>query len=487
MRKYVLYGAAAIGNLVKEALDKCQQETIGYIDKRAFEVEKYNGLPVYSIEQLPDICFETDTVVYIAVKNVFEHEKIAKMLYEKGVSNIIYKPYNVLIGNETKEELEMAQLYDDIFDAKITDSDYVIPRCLDGNLDCLHDYAIIAHDVETVTAYIPVEYIFTNDYPEGGMFKWGNVAIASFFTHINFFKSLSGDMNASIEPYLQEYCVYTAHLQKKIKVTDAWKTNVIANRVQIYEQMSEALDLDHNFFIRSAATAKWNYERGYFNLTSGKHRTTFLTARGAKYIPLKMSEEDYIQFLGQKKDAERLRRLLDKYTGNAIIPHPYFYRGIFNRDNGEHNFLLWISNYFGKNIYEKYGTVDFSKISLIDMTDDLGHFSRYLNRAGAKVERRVKASELEMELNRFFQENLKYAQGTEFSGDYLLVDEHYIDDILNCYKEQLIVKNIILKFLDESVAQNICKKYGYTIIKVIDSRYKGLKAQKSYLLGLEEV
>ena len=49
-KKYILYGAASIGNIAKGTLEKCGVEIIGYIDKRAHEIASYNGLPVWEMD-----------------------------------------------------------------------------------------------------------------------------------------------------------------------------------------------------------------------------------------------------------------------------------------------------------------------------------------------------------------------------------------------------------------------------------------------------
>ena len=53
MKKCILYGAASIGNIAKQSLENCGIEVLGYIDKRAFELQEYNGLPVWELETIP--------------------------------------------------------------------------------------------------------------------------------------------------------------------------------------------------------------------------------------------------------------------------------------------------------------------------------------------------------------------------------------------------------------------------------------------------
>ena len=95
MEKYILYGAAAIGDLVKDSLEKNGLEVIGYIDKRASELSEYNGLMVWSIEEVPQEYIDAEVNVYISVKNVFEHEKIALLLRKRGFTKIIYAPLSI--------------------------------------------------------------------------------------------------------------------------------------------------------------------------------------------------------------------------------------------------------------------------------------------------------------------------------------------------------------------------------------------------------
>lgn len=477
MKQFLLYGAASIGGIVKDALESCGYEVVGYIDKRAHEMKQYNGLPVWSIHNVPEVGYDKEIAVYISVKNVFEHEKIARQLIGAGFQNLIYKPYNVLLGNASPKENMLAQLYDDLFEGRLKGNEFNIPDCTSEV--SLYDYAMISKENGQVTAYIPVEYIFTNDYRDDEMQKWGNIPIPCFFTHINFFRSLDGDSNCSVLPYLKEYCEFTAKIDGKIEITDAWRDNVIANRTHIFEQMSESLYLDSLFFIRNAATAVWNRSGKYFNLTSGKHRCTFLAAKGNKYIPLEISEVDYAAFVNQSK-IDAVKNMVDLYGGTVVIPNPYFYRGIHNRDFGEHFFLLWFSRYFGEKLFYEKGKVDFSEFCVVDRTDDEGHFSRYLLRCGAKVWRWKKPSGMETALNELFDAEIEYASQMVGNVDILITDE------INAFELTQNVlyeaKYIILKCVTQAVLTQVCERASLRIEKVIDSIWKGTALYKSYLL-----
>lgn len=477
MKKCILYGAASIGNLAKKSLEKCGFEILGYIDKRAFEMSSYNELPVWGLDNVPTEYVNSNTIIYIAVKNVFEHERIVLDLAERGFSSIVYKPYNVLIGIGSAEEERISAIYDKLFEGKFKEnfntSDLHIRK-----ENILHDYGMVHRDSDMITAYIPVEFIFTNNY-KVPVSKWENVCVAALFTHIDFFRFLENHQDAGPDAYLQEYCMLSAKQQGKIQITDAWKDNVIENRIQVYEQMKEALDLDADFFIRNAAEAEWNSEKKYFNLVSGKHRCTFLASVGKKYIPLKMKASDYDQFVNSTEINEMMS-LLIREKKEVIIPHPYFYRGMFSRDRSEWAFFLWFARYYGKKLYYEYGKADFTKLSITDYSNDYGNFARFAKRMGCDVHRMKKPETLESQLNKLFHSVDIYASGVSYEEEVNRVAVICADEI-----DSMDVTNyncIIVKYGTESRVRQFAEEYGFEIITTINSKYQQGDVLYSYLL-----
>ena len=78
MKKLILYGASSIGRLAKQTVEELGYNVVGFIDKRADEISSYMGLPVWKLEDVPTEC--KDAAIFVSVKNVFEHEKIALKL-----------------------------------------------------------------------------------------------------------------------------------------------------------------------------------------------------------------------------------------------------------------------------------------------------------------------------------------------------------------------------------------------------------------------
>lgn len=154
MKKCILYGAASIGNLAKKSLEKCGFEILGYIDKRAFEMSSYNELPVWGLDNVPTEYVNSNTIIYIAVKNVFEHERIVLDLAERGFSSIVYKPYNVLIGIGSAEEERISAIYDKLFEGKFKENFNTFDLHIRKE-NILHDYGMVHRDCDMITAYIP--------------------------------------------------------------------------------------------------------------------------------------------------------------------------------------------------------------------------------------------------------------------------------------------------------------------------------------------
>ncbi len=406
MRDIILYGAASIGGLVFEKLkNNSDWNVLGFIDKRAEEIKCYCDLPVWNLKESASHCTE-NTVIFLAVKNVYEHEIIAGEIFgELGCNLIVYKPYVTLLGCGSDRDIILAKIYDLIFDGMSIDG-YKIPAYEDVGSD-LYDYAICEKTDDYIVVYIPVEYVFTNVY-YGQMEKWGDINVASFYTHIGFFRYNMGYDDGDYKCYLRDYCEFTARISGKIKITDAWKDNVIRNRIQIYEQMREASEIDPAFFIRNAATAEWNKQKKHFNLTSGKHRATFLAAMRRRYIPLRISCLDYKEYLNEKMVAS-VSTLLRKHKYDNVIPHPFFYRGAYTSDNGRYDILLFLLYLFGKRMASICGKVDLNRVYVIDMLDDEGEYARFLQCVGCDVCRiKINPDEFEVALNDLMHSNITY-------------------------------------------------------------------------------
>lgn len=315
-----LYGAASIGKIVYEknpSLNIC-----GFLDARAEEIGEFMGLPVYTVSQAAERINESDAVIMVSVKNVFELEDIAVTLYDAGFFRLIYKARAVLEGRGNADDLRLSETWDMLVAGSFSADKKELPCFQKGIHYFFENQSVLSKEDGKILAYIPVEMIYTND----GKGKWWDLNIQGYYPHIYFFYYLSNHRNGQVKDYL-EFTEQTALTQGDIKITDAWRQNVLRNRTAVYENMRLNLDVNPQFFQENAPTAVWN-EKGYFNLTSGKHRCAFLVSQGYRYIAVKATEEDYNSFLSFENSESIRSKIIEENIRqvSSKIYHPWFYR-----------------------------------------------------------------------------------------------------------------------------------------------------------------
>ncbi len=317
-----LYGAATIGTLLYNKYKEWNLNVVAFLDKRADEIESFIGLPCYAIEN--DALAKQDIVVVVAVKNVFEHSRIATKLQRAGYKKIIYRPYNSLNDNGSSEECCLNEAYthiteDNFFDASL----YKDVPFVDAQASMpLKERGLIKKENGNVTFYLPVTMLFKDK--KGVEFERQH-SILCLKPHVNFAKFIIGN-GGEVESLLN-YCIVEANKMQTVKVTDAWKKNVIANQSEIYLDMLHKLNLEPDFFINRAVNVIWNDERKYFNLNSGKHRASFLCAAGLDYIPVRCSEVDYKKYLTAIDTAATQKKISSMFDDGLSYPieNPFFY------------------------------------------------------------------------------------------------------------------------------------------------------------------
>lgn len=380
-KKIILYGAATIGTIIGTYLTNENYNICGVIDKRAGEIESLLTYKVYNLEKFADAFKGQDVIVIISVKNVFEHNKIATILMNEGFDQLIYKPYSVLNGTPNEDEIKIANVYDDLLEKGIKES-YWIPKTKNIINHIWRDGGIIENDKDEIVANIPLEVIFTN-YNSNNFDKWSNKHILMLYPHINIFSFWDGQ-KGNMEDYIQ-YCCDGAKHYKTFSITNSWKENILQNRLDVFTNMNNYMERDYSFFIRNAPTAKMN-KSGYYNLTGGKHRATFEIAKNKKYIPLKITKEDYMDYISLEKFQPVFDYLDDALKNNieidGYIEHPYFYDFPFQNCNFYRNITESIIFYFGENYVSAN---EFKEVICIDGLNDLGLLGRFFSRMQSRL------------------------------------------------------------------------------------------------------
>ncbi|MCM1258664.1 MAG: hypothetical protein NC307_12520 [Roseburia sp.] len=402
--RLLLYGAASFGTLLFEKLQHSKYFVEGFIDQRADEIPGLKGKPVYSIQDAVLQFSDADIIVVISVKNVFEHSKIAAKLYDEGLKNIIYKPYAVLNNVGTKEENAISKIFDDFLQGNFK-YDVSLNQILPGeNFIHFSEKYLLEQDRDFDVVFLSLLALFENKDLNS---KKQERNVLFFFPHIQFFKFLQGNAKASARYYVR-YCEMAAEEINSFARTDAWRENVIRNRTQIFEEMNQAYIFNRDFFQTSAPEVVWN-DKGYFNLTSGKHRAAFFASKKNAYIPVKMSHTDSIRWLNKGAAKKVLEMFAEKGVMElkAPVEHPYFYQYPCNSTSFFYGVCATLAEKISRLYYvtplDNYIDGKCVYLSL----DDYGLLGRFFARCGALVyEERKKDTEVVKALDELF-----YTQG----------------------------------------------------------------------------
>lgn len=320
--KILIYGAATTGAIIYKKLIGLSYNVIAFVDRRSNEIESYYNLPVWSIDDVKQNCQENDQIiVIIAIKNVFEHERVAKMLWETGCKRIIFRPYNELNGKGTEEDKELNKLYNKVMEGEMPLGGYIIKGYEEH---ILKDNAIMEENDDYVIANIPIYYIFTDKY-ENVDIIWGDIPCIGLIPHIGLFNLFAGKYNDDYKEYIK-FCREAAIRSGGVTASESWEDNVYSSRLDVFNHMEYLWEHDRNFFIRNAVEADYN-EKGYFNIKSGKHRIVYMMIKGKRYIPLKILKADYRKWNVRDK-AEKINKLLisqNKDILNVRLGNPFFY------------------------------------------------------------------------------------------------------------------------------------------------------------------
>lgn len=383
--KILIYGAASYGKRIYERFIRQGYEVAGFIDKRADEISEFMGLKVLNPES--DLGAYEDAILFIAVKNVFEHSAIVKYLISKGLHKFIYRPYAVLAGVGNTSQKRINLLYTQIDEDQFTDFQS-IPMVYEESLFHAIDSSLVQEMEGEAVAKIPWQSVFTNR-KKGKSSIWCNVNVAQLIPHISFFSYLLGNFEEGIEEYLN-FCEKAAMSQGSIKITEKWKENVIRNRKMVFQQMNSAYELDPEFFIENAPTAEWNTEEHCFNLKSGKHRAAFMIAKGIKYIPLRISKEDYAFYLNNHEETNILSEGERIYHHRIL--HPQYLKLPFAEWDFYSRMELGLLQFMTKRFMYPLNKISLSGYRMmVALKDDFGSVARTFSYMGMIVERMMSA------------------------------------------------------------------------------------------------
>lgn len=381
-KSVVIYGAAATGEIAFRVFKENGVDIRFFIDKRADEIAEFMGKPVYKLNE--QVHNANDEIVFIAVKNVFEHDGIVKQLIKQGYRYFIYMPYCMVKGSGgDATDKFLYDAWNNVMKGNMFDLNTVPMKDKLSNY-CFEDQATICKiDKNERVVYVPMDILFT-DNGARGVNTWADIPVFMLIPHIKFFRWLE-DREGGFDAYL-DFCIEAAK-RRNVVITEAWKENVVRNRANVYVNMNDDLQRNYDFFIKNAPHAIWN-NKGYFNLDSGKHRATFLLSKGRRYIPLRISNQDFEKWISQFQciDIQNYMIKNEQFSMQGPVSHPYFYD--MQCDNRETWYKLLVKFAFllAEDSLKQFNAINMEKMpGVVLAIGDDGFIERALRRFDVKI------------------------------------------------------------------------------------------------------
>jgi len=310
----LIYGAMKTGEVLSNVFVNSGYNVRGFIDKRADELDGSLNLPVYTLDNAPDI---VDSVIILSTKNVFAHGEIANNLIEAGANNLIF--FNELYPERNSLFTSIIDLQ---FQREIQEHTYLhdIPKTLKKIVPEIKDSAIIKEEDGLIVAKIPIGFIL-NSFYDGRFFR-----NPLTHPHWQMFSFFNGDFDSDIQWYID----HNKNSTKQIgyEATEKWQLQNMNSRYDVYAQLNQKFEHDPQFLIESAQKAVWSDSKHAFIAVGGRHRIGFLLSKGYQTIPLKIKKGDYRKFINFQCLEEVKQEL---YSSNrklfeTPIQHTYFYQ-----------------------------------------------------------------------------------------------------------------------------------------------------------------
>lgn len=389
----ILYGAATIGCMLDDHLTSFGYQVEGFMDLRAHEMAPLHGKPVFSPDNEN---LSKDCIIILAVKNVFEHSRIAEDLVKRGFHRLIFRPYACLKGGGDEREKRLNAAYDSLTDFKGRKNPFEgrLPVTV-RQTTVLQISGIVEEKDAMMTVRIPVTLLFSDKIPQVPEFS-----VLFMRPHLLFAKYVLGIAGGEVDSLIR-YCREAASNIGGFETSVLWENNVVRNQAEVYAQMDHMYHLDKNFFIQQAPRVKWN-EKKYFNLQSGKHRSTFLAAKGDNYITVKMSKDDFDKWVQASAVLKIQTELEKQYKQGLSIPieNPYFYEWSCMEEQFWYQLVRTLMDRISEIDYRNSKENTLLGQQFVVDVSDRGFLKRFLKRCGFEVIVWRETDELERKLDR---------------------------------------------------------------------------------------
>lgn len=315
----ILYGVNSYSEKLYESLTDAGYTVIAYFDRRCEELNGKCPVPVYGLEKHPFADLDkTNICIIIMLQNAVQHDGIATELLRQGFHKVLFAPMKSRL--EQKAALTFRYQYNILLSGRfqmLREIPLLEGSILQSEIDAVH--AIIQDEKTFKIIWCPAELVYTNSARLSEIPRYASIPLYSLVPYVHMFEYLQG-YGADPGQYLDEYgvnsCKYTNTLSD---------VAVVLQRSELLSIYKDALNKGMDFFISSAPPAEFSAESGVFNLLDGHHRCLFLVMQEFRYIPIRVSQSDYIKWAYACKDTE-LKSYLDKDGKRFPILHPKYHK-----------------------------------------------------------------------------------------------------------------------------------------------------------------
>ena len=302
----ILYGYSTRGIPVYKQMKAAGYDVKGFFDRNAEKLRDQGREDIWTVEEYGAGNKEA-IIVVICFENAIEQNNVARFLHETGYRKIVYLP----MGMEYQQSaaMRMREIYNFLLEERYEFLNE-IPEYEELCVEC-NTWDIVKKDKGRYTVRMPIEYVYTDNiiripYAEE---KQKNREFINFIHEFMDIPLYRNHMYLSLYRYfsgqgeLDEGYFRFQDLEGRGEDFAMYRGRLLKDRYQLYCIFEQEFNRGDAFFVDSAPRAVWN-EKGYFNLTDGHHRSAFLYTMGYSYLPIVVTEEDYIKYNGFIKDTE---------------------------------------------------------------------------------------------------------------------------------------------------------------------------------------
>lgn len=351
-------------------------KSVYLLDRNAAHIRTEQNIDIYTADEIIEKVDVDNTVSIICLRDFRKHKMVAEFLYETGFRYIVFLPNDMNMDVEIDAMLR--RVYSCYYIADLENcvvleyQDCFMDRYDDANTIILErENEVWVRCPRELVYWITRERVTQDEQKAGCSNRWEDVDIpimeqASF---VQLMKFLNHDKGL-VELYTKEKL---KRFEKREEKKD--ESSLIEERRNLFNVYCQHFSRGMSFFEASPGAAEWN-NKGYFNLKDGHHRSTFLAYKGCRYIPIRISKEDYRKWKNESKLESLKKLLIDKEVLSYPIEHPCFVNWKVENEWQSETLLQWVM----RHLYRR----DISDLIVVDMTDSLGYYGRNFVRRGVK-------------------------------------------------------------------------------------------------------